>query len=88
MQETSIACATCVWFDLNSKGKPSCDAFPDGIPGEILSGKNQHRDAVKGDNGIRWKPVEGFEWLDTPDRIEDFDRDPSLKEADPNKRDD
>jgi hypothetical protein len=30
----------------------TCAAFPDGIPREILEGKNSHKDAVKGDNGI------------------------------------
>ncbi len=33
-----------------------CEAFPQGIPRVILDGTNQHRDAVPGDQGLRYTP--------------------------------
>jgi hypothetical protein len=32
-----------------------CKAFPDGIPGAILSGKHDHTTAYPGDRGIRYE---------------------------------
>lgn len=46
------ACWTCVH---KSTTGPTCTAFPDGIPEEILDGRNQHREAYPGDNGIRYE---------------------------------
>ena len=37
--------------------KPICKAFLDGIPNEILSGGNDHKEPFKGDNGIRFEPI-------------------------------
>lgn len=33
----------------------SCEAFPDGIPGEIFEGENLHKKAFRGDKGIRFE---------------------------------
>jgi len=33
----------------------SCEAFPDGIPGEIFEGENLHRERYRGDRGIRFE---------------------------------
>jgi len=39
-------------------GKMKCDAYPDGVPNEIVFGFD-HRKPFKGDNGIRWKGYRG-----------------------------
>ena len=46
---------------LNCKNRISvntCLAFPKQIPAEILDGINNHTRAVKGDNGIRFEPMD------------------------------
>jgi hypothetical protein len=35
---------------------PRCDAFPGGIPNEILLSKADHRKPFPGDNGIQFEP--------------------------------
>lgn len=35
-----------------------CLAFPDGIPYEILVGKNDHKTLVEGDHGVRYEATE------------------------------
>lgn len=44
-------CAGCVHF----KGVV-CDAFPDGIPSEILMGVQTHDKPIAGDRGIQYEP--------------------------------
>ena len=34
-----------------------CNAFPKGVPYEILMWKHDHREPYKGDNGIRFEPI-------------------------------
>jgi hypothetical protein len=41
----------------NYKENLKCRAFPQGIPKEILEGKD-HTEPFKGDNGIRFEPIE------------------------------
>ena len=33
-----------------------CEAFPTGIPEEILSGKNEHLEPYPGDDGLTYEP--------------------------------
>lgn len=39
-------------------GRQTCDAFPDGIPGDFLGGRKEHREPVDGDGGIVFEPRE------------------------------
>ena len=38
----------------------ACDAYPKGIPDEILDNEVDHRSPVNGDKGLRFKPVSGL----------------------------
>jgi hypothetical protein len=39
-------------------GGNTCRAFEDEIPLQILTGEHDHRKPYKGDNGIRFEPIE------------------------------
>lgn len=36
----------------------TCDAFPDGIPDEIIMGDSDHKEPVEGDHGLQFEPME------------------------------
>jgi hypothetical protein len=55
------ACATCSRFRRDVKSKDVCEAFPNGIPEDILRGRNDHRQTVAGDRGLTYNPLPGFE---------------------------
>ena len=38
-------------------GEIKCNAYPDGIPRNILTGKIDHRKKYINDNGIRFEPI-------------------------------
>ena len=46
------ACAYC----LHRRRDITCDAFPDGIPDEILDMEDDHLESFEGDNGIQFEP--------------------------------
>lgn len=50
-----ILCRACVHYHL---GTSSCDAFPSGIPSDILTGADHHQ-ARHGDHGIRFERAPG-----------------------------
>ena len=42
----------------------ACNAYPKGIPDEILDNEVDHREPVNGDKGLRFKPVSGLAHAD------------------------
>ena len=54
---TKVQCFYCKHFNPSESGW-NCDAFPGGIPDEILTGEHDHTESYPGDNGIRWEPEE------------------------------
>lgn len=38
----------------NDRGRPTCDAFPDGIPWQIASGEVFHDEPFEGDHGLQY----------------------------------
>jgi hypothetical protein len=67
MLTTSPLCTVCVHLrketvegPAHHQVRPTCDAFPDGIPVEILKCAD-HRVAWPGDNGIRFELQAGEE---------------------------
>jgi len=52
MTSITFHCFDCAHFD-NHKGL-TCDAFPDGIPKELMYGYVTHETAYPGDNGMRF----------------------------------
>jgi hypothetical protein len=51
----SVQCLGCKHFLFEGL---SCDAFPEGIPREIVEGKFDHSAPYEGDGGIRYEPRE------------------------------
>jgi hypothetical protein len=63
MTTRAIACAFCKHFEPNIRDRSVCTAFPNGIPNEINYGYIHHVDPWSGDNGIRFEPLPGFEYM-------------------------
>jgi hypothetical protein len=69
MVMTDIPATLCIFCRHLREGTVRCDAFPEGIPDDILFSLRDHREPYEGDRGIRFevKPGDeaGFEeWLD------------------------
>lgn len=53
LMQPIIACGSCLHLKFDEPRV--CDAFPEGIPDEILGGKNDHREPYPGDNSIQYE---------------------------------
>ena len=53
-------CLVCNHFNKNKSWSPLflCSAFDGGIPIEILKNEHDHTEPYRGDNGIRFEPIE------------------------------
>jgi hypothetical protein len=51
----SWQCATCEWLITSGEGL-TCEAFPDGIPEEIVTGQVDHSIPYGGDGGLVYLP--------------------------------
>lgn len=56
-------CSKCTRFNADRQDADVCEAFPEGIPSDVLSGEVDHRNPVKGDHDLQFVPVAGFEYL-------------------------
>lgn len=54
-----IDCAN--YLGKNEKGFHFCRAFPTGIPADVFWNEISHKEEVKGDNGIRFEPLDEFQ---------------------------
>lgn len=50
-------CIFCRHYRKGAEG-PTCSAFPDGIPAVMLRNDHDHREPYRGDNGIRFEPID------------------------------
>ena len=55
--QNNTNCSICIHYYEDKK----CRAFPNGIPKEILSGNVRHINPYKGDHGIMFEPIDGFD---------------------------
>lgn len=44
-------CGSCV----HRTGTYTCDAWPDGIPREVMLGELDHREPIEGDGGVQYQ---------------------------------
>jgi hypothetical protein len=53
------ACLDCKHYHRSDSGPVAfaCDAFPDGIPDEILLHRNPHTAPFPGDHGLQFEPI-------------------------------
>ncbi len=53
--EQTLDLAACITCKHKHNDGPTCDAFPDGIPNDVLDGRNPHTEPIEGDGGIVWE---------------------------------
>ena len=60
---TGTMCQSCARRLPKSGYRPTCEAFPEGIPLTLYLGQVSHTSPVDGDHGLRWVPKKGFDFL-------------------------
>jgi len=54
---TNPICSECKHFKWDDPTMYNCQAYPKGIPEEIINSEHDHRKPFKGDGGILFEPV-------------------------------
>lgn len=49
--------SSCITCKHKAKTRIVCNAYPQGIPEELLTGKVVHKTPYKGDHGIQYEPI-------------------------------
>lgn len=55
----NVPCSTCQRLHRHNLNGETCEAFPRGIPREIVDGKHQHRAPFPGDRGLQYVKIKG-----------------------------
>ena len=50
------SCISCKHFNYKNKSANTCAAFQEKIPDVIFLGKNDHKEHIDNDNGIKYEP--------------------------------
>lgn len=53
---TTSQCSGCEHFHRHVTDGIACNAFPDGIPADVVLNRVSHADAIEGDHGVRFSP--------------------------------
>lgn len=56
---TGVSVSQCAFCVHKHRTGATCDAFPNGIPDDILANAHDHRESFIGDHGIRFEPLPG-----------------------------
>ncbi|MCY4369016.1 MAG: hypothetical protein OXF41_06260 [bacterium] len=54
-------CVWCIRLRTDGPTGAASDAFPDGVPVSIVENRADHRQPVRGDNGIRFEAGPGYD---------------------------
>jgi len=59
--ESPPICYGCARFKADNLDGLTCDAYPEGIPIEIITSEHDHRKPFPGDHGIQFEPLDAGE---------------------------